>query len=104
MTGTILFDNLDNYLTTFFYRGFQVYWMSGLFFPQAFLTGALQNFARKYKYAIDSISFNYVIKDDMTPQDVTAPPEDGVLEECSSCFMRKLWWLEMVNLSRFWRI
>lgn len=44
-----------------------VYWMSGLFFPQAFLTGILQNFARKEKIAIDRVGFVFkVLKTDTT--------------------------------------
>ena len=37
------------------------FWFSGFFFPQAFITGNLQNFARKYVIAIDTIDFRFDI-------------------------------------------
>lgn len=54
-----------------------VFWISGFFFPQAFITGSLQNYARKYKIAVDKISFEYRIIDDKTHTDITEKPEDG---------------------------
>ena len=54
-----------------------VFWISGLFFPQAFLTGTLQNYSRKNKIAIDRLTFSFNIKDDRTYKDIKEKPEDG---------------------------
>jgi dynein heavy chain len=54
-----------------------VYWISGLFFPQAFLTGTLQNFARKNQFAIDQVSWNFNVRDTMTFANTKEAPVDG---------------------------
>jgi len=41
------------------------YWISGLFFPQAFFTGILQNYARKHVIAVDNLSFDFNICDEL---------------------------------------
>jgi dynein heavy chain len=54
----------------------KVYWISAFFFPQAFMTAALQNYARKMKFPIDQISFQHTFID--TPYDkIEKKPEDG---------------------------
>jgi len=53
------------------------YWISGLFFPQAFLTGTLQNYARKNGFAIDSLGWNFVVQDTKTYENTKTAPEDG---------------------------
>uniref|UniRef100_A0A8C4VAF4 Dynein axonemal heavy chain 3 n=1 Tax=Falco tinnunculus TaxID=100819 RepID=A0A8C4VAF4_FALTI len=52
-----------------------VFWLSGFFFTQSFLTGVLQNYARKHAIPIDRIGFEFeVMKQEHTMEKI---PEDG---------------------------
>uniref|UniRef100_A0A3B5AK42 Dynein axonemal heavy chain 3 n=1 Tax=Stegastes partitus TaxID=144197 RepID=A0A3B5AK42_9TELE len=52
-----------------------VFWLSSFYFPQSFLTGVSQNYARKYTIPIDYIGFEFeVTKEETHMED---KPEDG---------------------------
>jgi len=54
-----------------------LYWMPGFFFTQGFLTGALQNYARKYTVPIDQVTFE-VECTRLHKDDIKEGPEDGI--------------------------
>merc|ERR1711865_206114 len=77
-----LVDRLDFY-TNWVKEGIPpIFWISAFFFPQAFMTGTLQNFARRHKFPIDTVAngFKYLKQE---PEEIEAKPADG-------CFIRGL--------------
>jgi len=71
-----LVDRLDFFSTWVEKDLPSVYWVSGFFFPQAFMTGTLQNYARKHNYPIDECETEYKFLDEDKEQ-LVKKPEDG---------------------------
>lgn len=62
-------DWIDNGVPT-------VFWISGFYFTQSFLTGVLQNYSRRKKLPIDFIHFEYYVT--TFEQTAEKEPEVGV--------------------------
>jgi dynein heavy chain len=54
-----------------------IFWMSGFYFVQSFLTAALQNYARKHELPIDEVGYDHQMLG-MDPKEYVKPPEAGV--------------------------
>ena len=54
------------------------FWLPGFFFPQGFMTGALQSHARRYRLPIDTLNFGFKILPIDNAEDVHEAPADGL--------------------------
>lgn len=66
------------FISSWLYEGApKTYWVPAFFFPQGFMTAALQSYARKTATPIDALQFKTNVKDFYSDA-VTEAPEDGV--------------------------
>lgn len=52
----------------------EVFWLSGLYFTQSFITGVLQNHSRKQKLQIDLVTIKY----DVTAYEIEVGPQPEI--------------------------
>lgn len=68
------------------------FWISGLFFPQAFLTAVLQNYARSNHIAIDRLGYDFIVHDEweVDGSNLTEHPSAG--SYCWGMFLEGCRW------------
>lgn len=66
-----------------------VFWISGFYFTQSFLTGVLQNYARKYKIPIDYLGFEYQVTD-YEKSMASRPQNQGLGATANGAYVRGL--------------
>jgi dynein heavy chain len=54
-----------------------LFWISGFFFTQSFITGMRQNYARKHGIAIDQLNFHFDVMTHIKPDSGAPMPEEG---------------------------
>lgn len=56
----------------------EVFWISGFYFTQSFLSGVLQNFSRKNKIPIDQLGFEFEVTMFESEMELKRTPEWGL--------------------------
>eukprot|EP00891_Asterochloris_glomerata_P001497 jgi/Astpho2/1497/e_gw1.00026.129.1_t len=54
------------------------FWLAALFFPQGFLTAALQNHARLTSTPIDHLSYDFEVEQERDHKQIKSAPEEGI--------------------------
>eukprot|EP00940_MAST-03C_sp_MAST-3C-sp2_P003227 g3227.t1 len=73
-----LYKKLD-FISTWLKSGQpKIFWMAGFFFPQGFMTGALQTHSRKYRIPIDRLNYGFKVLDAYEDSDDLSAPDDGI--------------------------